>query len=73
MRCPRCRGVADKVIDSRFRPPGNYVHRRRICAACGHRFTTYEFSVERRQDEQAELERAVEVSADRIRREGRVR
>jgi len=42
MKCPYC-GVEDtKVIDSRAFMEGYSIKRRRECAACGKRFTTYE-------------------------------
>jgi transcriptional repressor NrdR len=42
MRCPKCGGQDDKVIDSRSSREGATIRRRRECAKCGHRFTTYE-------------------------------
>jgi transcriptional repressor NrdR len=42
MRCPKCGGQEDKVIDSRASREGATIRRRRECAGCGHRFTTYE-------------------------------
>lgn len=42
MRCPKCAQARDKVIDSRSIRNGDVVRRRRVCAQCGHRFTTYE-------------------------------
>ena len=42
MKCPYCREVNNKVIDSRMTKDGNTVRRRRECLACNHRFTTYE-------------------------------
>ncbi len=42
MRCPKCGGQDDKVIDSRASREGATIRRRRECAACGFRFTTYE-------------------------------
>jgi transcriptional repressor NrdR len=42
MRCPKCGCQDDKVIDSRASREGATIRRRRECAACGHRFTTYE-------------------------------
>ena len=41
MRCPKCGCQDDKVIDSRASREGATI-RRRECAGCGHRFTTYE-------------------------------
>jgi transcriptional repressor NrdR len=42
MRCPKCGDQDDKVIDSRASREGATIRRRRECAKCGHRFTTYE-------------------------------
>ncbi len=42
MRCPKCGGQDDKVIDSRTSREGATIRRRRECLKCGHRFTTYE-------------------------------
>jgi len=42
MRCPKCGCQEDKVIDSRASREGATIRRRRECAKCGHRFTTYE-------------------------------
>lgn len=43
MRCPKCNHAEDRVIDSRTIKDGNAVRRRRECAQCGKRFTTYEY------------------------------
>lgn len=42
MRCPKCGGSNDRVIDSRASREGSTIRRRRECLGCGHRFTTYE-------------------------------
>src|SRR5438093_2809381 len=42
MRCPKCGGIEDKVIDSRLSKDGFSSRRRRECVRCEHRFTTYE-------------------------------
>jgi transcriptional repressor NrdR len=42
VRCPRCAGMDDKVVDSRAADDGAAIRRRRECLACGGRFTTYE-------------------------------
>jgi transcriptional repressor NrdR len=42
MRCPKCGGQEDKVIDSRSSREGATIRRRRECEKCKHRFTTYE-------------------------------
>jgi transcriptional repressor NrdR len=42
MRCPSCSADDTKVIDSRESDEGTAIRRRRACAQCRHRFTTYE-------------------------------
>ncbi|GIK85416.1 MAG: transcriptional regulator NrdR [Burkholderiales bacterium] len=42
MKCPFCNGADTQVIDSRVSEQGDSIRRRRKCAACGKRFTTYE-------------------------------
>ena len=42
MRCPSCKKIDDKVIDSRSAGDESTIRRRRECLACGRRFTTYE-------------------------------
>jgi len=42
VRCPFCSFEATRVVDSRLTEPGDAVRRRRECAGCGNRFTTYE-------------------------------
>jgi len=42
MRCPKCGSIEDRVVDSRASREGATIRRRRECASCGHRFTTYE-------------------------------
>lgn len=42
MRCPFCGTDDTRVIDSRLANEGDQVRRRRRCAACNERFTTYE-------------------------------
>jgi transcriptional repressor NrdR len=42
MRCPWCRADDDRVVDSRPADDGGAIRRRRVCRACGRRFTTYE-------------------------------
>ena len=43
MRCPECQHEEDKVLETRVVRDGAAIRRRRQCAACGHRFTTYEY------------------------------
>jgi transcriptional repressor NrdR len=42
VRCPWCQGLDDRVVDSRLAEDGGAIRRRRECAACGGRYTTYE-------------------------------
>jgi transcriptional repressor NrdR len=42
MRCPYCGHPEDRVVDSREAQDGHATRRRRECAACERRFTTYE-------------------------------
>jgi transcriptional repressor NrdR len=42
MKCPFCRDLENKVIDSRLSKDGDIIRRRRECIRCRRRFTTYE-------------------------------
>ena len=42
MKCPFCRDLENKVIDSRLTQEGDVIRRRRECLQCHRRFTTYE-------------------------------
>ena len=42
MKCPFCSADDTQVIDSRVNDEGNSIRRRRRCAVCDKRFTTYE-------------------------------
>lgn len=42
MHCPFCNAEETRVIDSRLADDGMSVRRRRECAECGERFTTFE-------------------------------
>jgi len=42
MHCPYCGNADQKVLDSRPSLDGEAIRRRRECAACGRRFTTFE-------------------------------
>ena len=42
MKCPFCNQDNTRVVDSRPVDDTNSVRRRRLCDACGRRFTTYE-------------------------------
>ncbi|HUF77090.1 MAG TPA: transcriptional regulator NrdR [Longimicrobiales bacterium] len=43
MRCPECDATENRVVDTRGSRGGRAVRRRRECAVCGARFTTYEY------------------------------
>lgn len=47
MRCPHCGNMEDKVIESRTLADGTAIRRRRECAECGYRYTSYERVEER--------------------------
>jgi len=42
MKCPYCRDLENRVIDSRLTKDGDSIRRRRECFHCKRRFTTYE-------------------------------
>ncbi len=42
MKCPFCKHMDSRVMDSRAADDGNAIRRRRECTNCGRRFTTYE-------------------------------
>lgn len=42
MKCPFCSQDNTRVVDSRPAEDNNSIRRRRLCDACGRRFTTYE-------------------------------
>jgi transcriptional repressor NrdR len=42
LKCPFCRDLENKVIDSRLTQEGDVIRRRRECLQCHRRFTTYE-------------------------------
>ena len=46
MQCPFCQHADTRVIDSRLANDGEQVRRRRECASCAERFTTYESPVD---------------------------
>jgi transcriptional repressor NrdR len=55
--CPFCSFESTRVVDSRLTEPGDAIRRRRECAGCANRFTTYE--------------RAEAASATVVKRDGR--
>jgi transcriptional repressor NrdR len=42
LKCPGCRDLNNRVVDSRLGKDGDVIRRRRECENCGRRFTTYE-------------------------------
>jgi transcriptional repressor NrdR len=42
LRCPFCHNVDTQVLDTRVSDEGDTIRRRRRCASCDKRFTTYE-------------------------------
>ena len=42
MRCPKCKNLETRVIDSRLSEDGLSIRRRRECEKCAARFTTFE-------------------------------
>lgn len=42
MKCPFCNQDDTRVVDSRPADDNSFIRRRRLCDACGKRFTTYE-------------------------------
>lgn len=44
MKCPFCGSVDTQVVDTRLSEEGDSIRRRRKCAACDKRFTTFEMA-----------------------------
>jgi transcriptional repressor NrdR len=42
MKCPFCGNADTQVVETRMAEDGDFIRRRRQCAACEKRFTTYE-------------------------------
>ena len=42
MKCPFCGNVDTQVVETRMAEDGDFIRRRRQCATCEQRFTTYE-------------------------------
>jgi transcriptional repressor NrdR len=42
MRCPKCKNLDTRVIDSRIADDNQSIRRRRECEKCGSRYTTFE-------------------------------
>ncbi len=64
MRCPFCGAQDTKVVDSRLFGEGDQVRRRRECAVCKERFTTYESA-------ELNLPRVVKNDGSRVHFDGR--
>ena len=42
MKCPFCSNAETQVVETRVAEDGDFIRRRRQCASCEKRFTTYE-------------------------------
>jgi len=42
MQCPYCKSQDSEVVETRVSEDGTNIRRRRTCASCGKRYTTYE-------------------------------
>lgn len=42
MQCPYCKSSDSEVVETRVSEDGTNIRRRRTCASCGKRYTTYE-------------------------------
>ena len=42
MQCPYCKSTDSEVVETRVSEDGTNIRRRRTCAGCGKRYTTYE-------------------------------
>ncbi len=42
MKCPKCKNMDSKVVDSRMIEEGSIIRRRRECERCAYRFSTFE-------------------------------
>jgi transcriptional repressor NrdR len=77
VRCPSCLAVDTRVVDSRTAEDGAAIRRRRLCPACGYRFTTYErldqvpLSVIKRSGQREPFDRAKVVAGVRAAAKGR--
>ena len=74
MHCPFCRNADSRVVDSRTAEDGASIRRRRLCTACGRRFTTMEatsLSVIKRSGVTEEFSRSKVISGVRKACQGR--
>jgi transcriptional repressor NrdR len=71
MRCPYCKSIEDRVVDSRLADDGGAIRRRRECGSCGRRYTTFEraeaagLRVVKRSGEREPFDRAKVISGIR--------
>ena len=67
MKCPFCKAATTQVLDSRVSDAGDSIRRRRRCASCNKRFTTYE-TVELRMPQVVKQDGSrTEFDADKLR------
>lgn len=67
MRCPFCGDPDTQVIDSRVSDEGDSIRRRRRCAACSKRFTTFETAEVRAPQIVKQNGKREEFSPDKVR------
>ena len=72
MRCPYCGSAETQVKDSRPTEDGTAIRRRRICADCGGRFTTFERVQLRELTVVKKTGRRVPVERDKLMGSGKV-
>lgn len=73
MQCPFCHHPDTRVIDSRLAHDGEQVRRRRECAGCSERFTTYEVSTDLAMPRIIKRDRSRELFSDDKLRDGVMR
>jgi len=73
MQCPFCQHADTRVIDSRLAHEGEQVRRRRECASCGERFTTYEVATDLAMPRIVKRDRSRELFSDDKLRDGVMR
>lgn len=65
LACAKCGHCRSEVLDSRGTVGGDRIRRRRVCASCGHRWTTMEVAVD--WDSHRRARRNVKSLLDRLR------
>lgn len=73
MQCPFCHHPETRVVDSRLAQEGEQVRRRRECAECGERFTTYEIAADLAMPRILKRDRSRELFSDDKLRDGVMR